>query len=142
MIPGIEVCRVSSKDSVSEMSFIEEMQRRFPDIRFESCASDYDRASTGADITSCHSSTGEDSVKFSFSGNASTWVSFAGSSSADAAKLTPGKYCPSIRITISPAISLFIFFSLFHRQATLYSRYQIPVFDFMAYTSPGREHSS
>ena len=50
MIPGIEICRVSSKDSVSEMSFIEEMQRRFPDIRFESCASDYDRASTGADI--------------------------------------------------------------------------------------------
>lgn len=48
--PEIEVCRVASRNSESEKSFVEEMHARFPNIRFETCDSDYEKASTGADI--------------------------------------------------------------------------------------------
>lgn len=48
--PGIELCRVASRNSESEECFIKEMQERFPDMTFEACHSDYEKASTGADI--------------------------------------------------------------------------------------------
>lgn len=48
--PEIELCRVASRSAESEQRFIEEMQKRFPDMKFEACNADYDKASTGADI--------------------------------------------------------------------------------------------
>ena len=48
--PEIRVCRVASRSAASEEAFIESMSRRFPDICFEGCQSDYEKASTGADI--------------------------------------------------------------------------------------------
>lgn len=48
--PEIKLCRVASRSCVSEQRFIEEMQIRFPDMEFEACNSDFEKASTGADI--------------------------------------------------------------------------------------------
>ncbi len=48
--PEIELCRVASRSTESEQRFIDEMQKRFPDVKFEACNADYDKASTGADI--------------------------------------------------------------------------------------------
>ncbi len=48
--PEIEVCRVASRNSENEIKFIGEMQKQFPDLIFENCNSDYERASEGADV--------------------------------------------------------------------------------------------
>ena len=48
--PEIELCRVASRTCESEEKFVKEMQIRFPDMKFEVCNSDYEKASTGADI--------------------------------------------------------------------------------------------
>ena len=48
--PEIVQCRVASRSLASEQRFIEDMKKRFPDICFEACNSDYDKASIGADI--------------------------------------------------------------------------------------------
>ena len=48
--PELELCRVASRTDAGEAVFIKEMQERFPDMKFETCGSDYEKASTGADI--------------------------------------------------------------------------------------------
>ena len=48
--PEIEFCKVASKSSKGEQHFIEEMQKRFPNMKFEACNADYEKASIGADI--------------------------------------------------------------------------------------------
>lgn len=48
--PEIEICRVASRSKNSEQNFVDEMRKRFPDMSFEACESDYEKASTGADI--------------------------------------------------------------------------------------------
>lgn len=48
--PELEVCRVASRNAANERSFIEDMQKRFPEMKFEACDSDFEKASEGADI--------------------------------------------------------------------------------------------
>ena len=48
--PEIELCRVAARTNESEERFIKEMNERFPDMQFEACNSDFEKASTGADI--------------------------------------------------------------------------------------------
>ncbi len=48
--PEIKLCRVASRSIESEKRFVQQMQQRFPDMLFETCCSDYEMASSGADI--------------------------------------------------------------------------------------------
>lgn len=48
--PELEICRVASRKTESEEKFIAEMKKRFPDMQFEACKSDYGKAVTDADI--------------------------------------------------------------------------------------------
>lgn len=48
--PEIELCRVASRSGSGEQRFIKDMQKQIPDIKFEACNSDYEKASSGADI--------------------------------------------------------------------------------------------
>lgn len=50
LVPSVKVCRVASRNSDSEMRFIEEMSARYPEVSFEPCDSDYVKAAQGADI--------------------------------------------------------------------------------------------
>jgi ornithine cyclodeaminase/alanine dehydrogenase-like protein (mu-crystallin family) len=50
VIPGIKVCYVASRTKDSELAFIEELQKEYPDVEFVSCDSDYRKASANADI--------------------------------------------------------------------------------------------
>jgi len=49
-VPSIEECRVSSKYQHEEDQFVEELQAIFPDIRFEACDTNAQKAMDGADI--------------------------------------------------------------------------------------------
>lgn len=48
--PELELCRVASRNPLSESEFVKDMQQKFPDMRFEQCNSNYEAASSGADI--------------------------------------------------------------------------------------------
>lgn len=48
--PEIELCKVASRSAEGEQRFIDEMKVRFPEMKFEACDSDYEKASAGADI--------------------------------------------------------------------------------------------
>ncbi len=48
--PEIKLCRVASREVKNEFKFVENMKQLFPDLEFEVCNSNYEKASTGADI--------------------------------------------------------------------------------------------
>ena len=48
--PSIFECRVSSRTEASEQTFIKQMSKFHPDVRFVACGGDHARAITGADL--------------------------------------------------------------------------------------------
>lgn len=49
-VPSLEVCRVAAKESSEEDQFVREMEAIMPAIKFETCKSDLQRATSDADI--------------------------------------------------------------------------------------------
>lgn len=49
-LPGLRVCRVSSRTEAREQEFIRELAPLFPDMEFIPCRGDYEKAATGADV--------------------------------------------------------------------------------------------
>lgn len=48
--PELKLCRVASRSKENEQKFIDKMRMRFPDMEFEACDSDFEKASAGVDI--------------------------------------------------------------------------------------------
>lgn len=50
VLPGLKVCRVSSRTEAREQEFISQMAPLFPDMEFIPCHSNYEKAAVGADV--------------------------------------------------------------------------------------------
>lgn len=48
--PQIKYCKVASRSPNSEMKFIQTLERKYPEVIFEQCFSDYEKACTNSDI--------------------------------------------------------------------------------------------
>lgn len=50
VLPDLKVCKVASRNTASEIKFVEQMSRLLPEMRFEACGSDYERAARNSDV--------------------------------------------------------------------------------------------
>lgn len=49
-LPGLRVCRVASRTERTERDFLAHIAPLYPDVRFELCRGDYEKAAVGADV--------------------------------------------------------------------------------------------
>lgn len=50
VLPGLKLCKVASRNPASENNFVEQMSRLLPDMEFEACGGNYERAATDSDV--------------------------------------------------------------------------------------------
>ena len=50
VLPGLSVCRVSSRTETTAREFVRQLAALYPDVEFVPCGSDYEKAVTGADV--------------------------------------------------------------------------------------------
>lgn len=61
--PNLRICKVSSRTHETEIKFVEDMSRLFPDMEFVCCNSDYREATIDSDIIVTATSTQKDILK-------------------------------------------------------------------------------
>lgn len=50
VLPGLRVCRVSSRTEATEQTFIRQLAPLYPDVEFIACRGDHEKSATGADV--------------------------------------------------------------------------------------------